>query len=432
MARTILIGALLFVWSSVLLAQDGSTIEEIIVTAQRVEESLQRVPIAASAFTDTMIDDRQIVGLADLQLNVPNLSYRDDPFGRGRFIIRGVGRNAGGNTVEDGVAVYVDGVPIPAESNFDFVDLERLEVMRGPQGTLFGRNATGGAINMIIRKPETDALDGYVELEYGDYEHRRLRGAVNLPINDRLAVRVAGMGLKRDGFTENLAAGQVEGIDDDMDGRDLWSSRITAKWWINDSLTLTVMHNHYEEDDDRLLTHALVCEQSPLPAEPCVRDEGGFDLPHPYAQPEGRTAEILGVLEPGARDASTGLSFDFQRPEVDFRHQHTDFDPVYTRNEDIVTAALEWVGERSRSRYLAATTTKSCSSNTTSASTSATLFRTRRPCPLACGPHHRNPSAWVGYSRAASATSTTALRGSRVDVSGLPIKPATSPTTRNS
>jgi outer membrane receptor protein involved in Fe transport len=341
-----LVGAILFAWSSVLLAQDGSVIEEVIVTAQRVEENLQRVPVAASAFTDTMIDDRQIVGLADLQLNVPNLSYRDEPFARGRFIIRGVGRIASGGTVEDGVAVYVDGVPIPGEANFDFVDLERLEVMRGPQGTLYGRNATGGAVNMITRKPKTDALEGYVEAEYGDYEHRRLRGAVNLPINDRLAVRVAGMGLKRDGFTENMAAGQVEGIDDDMDGRDLWSTRITAKWWINDSWSLTMMHNHFEEDDDRLLAHALLCKQSPLPAEQCVRDEGGFDLPHPYAQAEGWFATFLGALNPGARDASTGLSFDFPRPDVDFRHQHTDFEPVYTRNEDVVTASLEWLGER--------------------------------------------------------------------------------------
>jgi outer membrane receptor protein involved in Fe transport len=339
-------GATLLVSSSVLLAAERPVIEEIIVTAQRVEENLQKVPIAASAFNDTLIEDRQIVGLADLQINVPGLSFRDDPFARGRFIIRGVGRMAGGGTVEDGVAVYVDGVPIPGQANFDFVDLARLEVMRGPQGTLFGRNATGGAINMITRKPETDALEGHVEVEYGDYEHRRLRGAVNLPISDRLAVRVAGMGLKRDGFTENLAAGQVQGVDDNMDGRDLWSSRITAKWWINDSLTLTVMHNHYEEDDDRLLTHALVCKQSPLPAAGCVRDKRGFDLPHPYAQPEGFIATFLGALNPGARDASTGLSFDFPRPEVDFRHQHTDFDPTFTRNEDVVTASLEWVGER--------------------------------------------------------------------------------------
>ena len=286
-------------------AAEHQVIEEIIVTAQRVEENLQKVPVAASAFTDTLIEDRQIVGLADLQLNVPNLSYRDDPFARGRFVIRGVGRLAGGGTTEDGVAVHVDGIPIPGEANFDLFDMERLEVMRGPQGTLFGRNATGGAINLITRKPDPESLDGYLVGEYGDFDHRRLRGAVNLPIGDQLAIRVAGMGLKRDGFTENLAGGQVAGIDDDMDGRDLWSSRISATWWISDSWSLSVMHNHYEEDDDRLLVHALVCEQSPLPANTCVPGGEGFDPPHPSAQLDGFSAVFLGALDPGARNEST-------------------------------------------------------------------------------------------------------------------------------
>jgi outer membrane receptor protein involved in Fe transport len=338
--------ATLFLWSSVLLAQEKPLIEEIMVTAQRVEESLQRVPVAASAFTDTMIDDRQIVGLADLQLNVPNLSFRDNTFGRGRYIIRGVGRNTEEGTAEEGVAVYINGIPVPAESNFDFIDMERIEVMRGPQGTLYGRNATGGAINMVTKKPITEAVEGFFELEYGDYEHRRLRGAVNLPISDRLAFRAAGMDLKRDGFTENLAGGQVEGVDDDMDGRDLWTSRITAKWWITDELTLTLLHSHFEEDDDRLRTHALVCKQNPYPTLGCIPGEAAFEPPHPHAFLDGVIAADLAVREPGARDASTGLSFDFPRPDVDLRHQHTDFEPIYERNEDFVALSLDWKGDR--------------------------------------------------------------------------------------
>lgn len=346
MRRAFPVAAVGLIGACTALAQDRAVIEEVIVTAQRVEENLQNVPIAASAFNETLIEDRQIVGLADLQLNVPNLSFRDDPFGRGRFIIRGVGRVAGGNTVEDGVAVYVDGVPIPAESNFELVDMERLEVMRGPQGTLFGRNATGGAINLITKKPSPDALEGFFEIEYGDDDHRRAKGAVNIPVSDRFALRAAGMALKRDGFTKNLATDQVQGIDEDMDGRNLWSSRITAKWWITDAWSFSVMHNHYDEDDDRLLAHAMVCEQNPLPAIGCVPGGRGFDPSHPYAGFEGFVAADLGVLDPGARDVSTGLLVDVLRPEVDFRQQHTDFNPIYTRNEDVITGSLEWVGER--------------------------------------------------------------------------------------
>ncbi len=346
MLSTIPIAAIFLVCSVAALASDRGVIEELIVTAQRVEENLQQVPIAASAFNDTMIEDRQIVGLADLQLNVPNVGYADQTFGRGRFIIRGVGRQVTDRTAEDGVSVHLNGVPIPAEWRFDVLDLERLEVMRGPQGTLYGRNATGGSINIISKQPSTESTNGFLEIEYGDFEHRRLKGVLNLPLSDRVAVRVAAMGLKREGFTENLAAGQIESVDDDLDGRDLWSTRVTGKWWIKDNLSLTLLYSHFTEDDDRLRNHALVCRQNPLPTVGCILGETGFDTPHPHAFTEGFIAADLGARDPGARDASTGLSFDFPRPDADFRHQHTDFEPIYKRNQDFAAISLEWETER--------------------------------------------------------------------------------------
>jgi len=338
-------GIIVLVCSGWSLAQDRIQIEEIIVTAQRVEENLQKVPIAASAFTDAMIDDRQIVGLADLQLHVPNLNFADQAFARGRFNIRGIGRQNDQPGGEIGVAVHINSIPVPAENRFELFDMERLEVLRGPQGTLYGRNATGGTVNMITKMPSVEAVEGYVELEYGDYDHRLAKGAVNVPLGSQFAVRVAGFALKRDGFTKNLAARDLEGVDGDMDGRDIWSARVTAEWWVTDSLTLTTFYNHLHEDDDRLRSHGIICEQNPLPSFGCIPGEFGFDPPHPHVN-SGWWATLIGGRPLGARDASTGLSFDSARPEVDYRRQHTDFDPLLKHNEDFAGATLEWLQER--------------------------------------------------------------------------------------
>ena len=110
------LAAIVLVCSTSALAQDRTVIEEVIVTAQRVEENLQKVLIAASAFTDTMMEDRQIVGLADLQLRVPSLNYADQAFGRGRFNIRGIGRQNDQPGGEAGVSVHLNSIPVPSET----------------------------------------------------------------------------------------------------------------------------------------------------------------------------------------------------------------------------------------------------------------------------------------------------------------------------
>ena len=128
-----------------------STIEEVIVTAQRTEQSLQDVPIAVSAFTDEILSDRQIEFASDLQLQVPGVSYSADAFGGGGFSIRGITNLAVSSSSDPGVEVHVNGLPLGSTSTNEigFLDMQRIEVLRGPQGTLFGRNATGGVVNLI-------------------------------------------------------------------------------------------------------------------------------------------------------------------------------------------------------------------------------------------------------------------------------------------
>ena len=175
------VGVLLLVypWMAGLAAEDP-VIEEIMVTAQRTEENARTVPMSISAFTETMIKDRQIIGITDLQLNTPNLTYSQDNFGGAKVVIRGIGDTAGGfiarSIASPGVPVHLNGVSVLTNLNtLEFYDIAQVEVMRGPQGTLYGRSATAGAINIVTRRPEFTDFGGYVDLEYGDYDHVRVK-----------------------------------------------------------------------------------------------------------------------------------------------------------------------------------------------------------------------------------------------------------------
>jgi outer membrane receptor protein involved in Fe transport len=228
------IGALLFALPSVLLAQAKPLIEEVIVTAQRVEENAQEVPISLSAFTDAQIEDRQIIGLLDVQLNSPNVSATDSNFGDRELSIRGLGNllDTQGRT-QNSVSYHVNEVPLDAPLA-DFYDLERLEVLRGPQGTLYGRDSTAGAVNAITNRPGFEGVQGEVSVEFGNYDLIRVRGAAELAASERFAVRVAGYKLDRDGYINNLAGGQVPGVDDDLDGRDVFQAASETRGAIRD------------------------------------------------------------------------------------------------------------------------------------------------------------------------------------------------------
>ena len=154
----------LSVFMSAIYAQ--STVEEVIVTAQRTEQSLQDVPISVSAFSEEILSDRQIEYASDLQLQVPGVTYSADGFNSGGFAIRGIANFAVSSSSDAGVEVHVNGLPLgaTATNELGFLDMERIEVLRGPQGTLFGRNSTGGVINLITAKPDLDEVYGRVRL----------------------------------------------------------------------------------------------------------------------------------------------------------------------------------------------------------------------------------------------------------------------------
>lgn len=205
-------------------------LEEMIVTARRREESLQTTPVAVSAFSGTALELRGIRSADALTHFVPNLQFDGAaPLSGAAYnatvFIRGVGQNDFAIFSDPGVAVYVDGVYLGRSIGgvLDLVDLERVEVLRGPQGTLFGRNTIGGAVNVVTRAPES-TWGGEASLTAGNLSRREFRGTVNLPITDTLATRLTAATLHRDGYASRLSDGSSLG------DKDTTIARLQTRW----------------------------------------------------------------------------------------------------------------------------------------------------------------------------------------------------------
>jgi iron complex outermembrane recepter protein len=183
--------------------QKSEQFEEVVVTARRSEESIQSVPVSITAFSAEDLRENSVVNPDDLQMNTPGV-YLFGASGRQNttFIIRGQSRGLG--SISPGVIPYFADVPNPYLGNFvPQFDLSSVQVLKGPQGTLFGRNTTGGAI-LFTPAPPTHEFEGYVQASYGDYDDRKIEAVVNLPVSDAVSFRVGGTRHVRDGYTEDL------------------------------------------------------------------------------------------------------------------------------------------------------------------------------------------------------------------------------------
>ena len=194
---------------------------EIVVTAERRETNLQDTPISIVAVTEATVEAKGIEDLADLASFTPNLNITPSRGNGGAipsFSIRGIS-GGGGATGERGVGLYIDGVYVPRTSGsvLRVLDIDRIEVLRGPQGTLFGRNSTGGAIRIFTRQPEFDVTEGYLRTTVGTLERFDLVGAVNVPLGSNAALRVQGARLHEGGYVER--GSQMLGGSTDYIGR---------------------------------------------------------------------------------------------------------------------------------------------------------------------------------------------------------------------
>ena len=192
-------------------AEEGAGLPELVITAERRDQNLQDVPIAATVLSGALIEDYGVDNVSELQQVAPSVAI--NTYNRSTFItIRGVGIAQSAPTSNPGVAYYIDGVYIPHEQFIgqSFFDIGAIEVLRGPQGTLTGQNSTGGAVYVRTPDPQLGAWSGGIDQTFGDYNWSRTVGYVNVPIGDVAALRVAGIRDERDSFTENIGPAAAE------------------------------------------------------------------------------------------------------------------------------------------------------------------------------------------------------------------------------
>ena len=202
---------------------ESAVLEEVVVTARKREESLQDTPISITAFSASALEEANMVDLRDIGKYTPGMSFTSYGMGSneaGAIFLRGIGQSDHMVTTDPGVGLYIDGVYVGRNQGaaLDLLDLERVEVLRGPQGTLFGKNTIGGAVNVISRKP-TGTAGGHVSLTAG--EDGRLNGSVSgeMPLGEQAAVMVSVLSKQRDGVGEQIFTGSETGDEDSVSGR---------------------------------------------------------------------------------------------------------------------------------------------------------------------------------------------------------------------
>src|SRR3990167_389298 len=219
--------------------------DEIIVTAAKREQTLQEVPIAVSVIDDRAIEQSNVQDLFDLQTMVPSLRISQlQNSSQSNFIIRGFGNGANNPGIESSVGVFIDGVyrSRSAAAIADLPVLERVEILRGPQSTLFGKNVSAGAISITTKKPEFE-WGGAVEASYGRFEEVIFKGSLTGPISDKLAFRISGSTNNREGFYTNIVDGSK------LNERDRWSVRADLLFEPTDNLSFRVIGDYNKIDE---------------------------------------------------------------------------------------------------------------------------------------------------------------------------------------
>lgn len=221
------------------------TLEEIFVTAEKKSESLQDLSQAVTALSGDDLDARQISSFVDLSAIAPGVNVAKNEGFKTVITIRGIGNEANQNAIANpSVSYHLDGVYIasPFSLQTDFMDLERVEVLRGPQGTLFGQNSTGGAINVITQAPSLDSSFGKFDITLGNYDLRKFRSSYNQVLSDTFAIRGSIISHERDGFSENLT------LEQDLDDADSLSGRLRLLYQPSDDFRAFLTAQYFDED----------------------------------------------------------------------------------------------------------------------------------------------------------------------------------------
>jgi iron complex outermembrane recepter protein len=248
----------------------SSALEVVVVTAQRREQALQDVPIAIQVVNTDLLNDVAAEDMSDLNGFVPGLVVSGDSPTQPKYQIRGVQTSDFGVGTDSAVGVYVDGVysARSGSSLLAFNDIERIEVLKGPQGTLFGRNSAAGAVSIVTRQPVHE-FDGLVKVRLGENNKRRIDGMVNVPVSDTVALRVNGVWNQSDGWVQDAATGKYLWPEDN------WAMRAALKWDITDETSATLTWDHDQIDQLARPAIGLVAlgpsdTSAPFPPDPAT------------------------------------------------------------------------------------------------------------------------------------------------------------------
>jgi iron complex outermembrane recepter protein len=288
----------------------GAALETVTVTSSKIGGDVQNIPISITALSQEQLTATQTAGGPDLIKQVPNMTFTKTNFSGYSIQLRGIGTQAISVTTDPAVAVAFNDTPFIRNHFFEqeFYDVSQVQVLRGPQGTLYGRNATAGVVNLTSAKP-TDQFEAMASADIGNYGNRRFEGMINIPIvDDRFDLRIAGEWTKRQGYS-------FDGLTDArIDGRNLWSSRVTLGWKPVENVQAYLVWEHFSEDDDRMRTSKQLCKNAPnpvtidgIPVEGHYAETAAYD-PAYYV---GQGCEATSLYSPDAFQVPNGLSLPY-------------------------------------------------------------------------------------------------------------------------
>jgi iron complex outermembrane receptor protein len=293
-----------------------AVLEEVVATAQRREQNVQNIPVAVSAFSESDMDTRQITEALDLVRQVPNLVGHNNtgPGNSNAYFLRGLGNTESIATFDPPVGTYIDDVYVSRQSanNNALHDVERVEVLRGPQGTLFGRNTTGGAVNIVTKKP-SERFAAKFEGAYGEFDKIMARASVDLPASATVLTKFSAYYEEQDGFVRSTLTGELNNDLETYGARialrvlptdkTVWD--LAAEYAFNDQLNLT----------RRCIEDNLACAQGVIASENRTglsSDHGGGSLLEQARRGEGLGSETMTTF------VVSNLSFDFGSHSIAF------------------------------------------------------------------------------------------------------------------
>ncbi len=326
--------------------EDNGRLAEIVVTAEKRGQNLEEVPLAISAVQSEELELRGLTEAKDLSAIAPNVAVNGGTTNATAAVItiRGIPTPADETQGFDSpIGLYVDGVYMArsSASSFEVADIERVEVLRGPQGTLFGRNATSGVVNIRTARPSLTGMAANAELEYGNYNSVKAKGMINVPLGEIAAVRVAGFYLNREGYTTNLFDNSK------LDDRDMYGVRGSIRIEPSSGTTIDIMAQYFHEKDNRMRIQKQMCQRDPTGVMGCLAGSRKFETTN-------ANTTFVGVLTSAEFFRLRGLPASFALGSLygtdtytgvvnpaDYRTVNTDHTPSYYTQEWIIQGSIE-------------------------------------------------------------------------------------------